>query len=156
MDTKSKRLTLFGACVVVFSLFFILYVVTPVIPKFVIKVNENDFDVLGIEYTNIYPYNENESLGAVNLTIKTNVDNLIIAAYSQTNKYRGCSYQFERSGIHELTGCMGDPLYKFGVSPIDVEHQFKICGNYPGNYPWSIFYKTEPFCKYIILPPYQK
>jgi hypothetical protein len=147
------KLILFGVCVVIFSLFLILYVASPVIPKFVIKVNENDFDVLGIEYTNVYPYRENESLGAVNLTVKTNVDNLIIAAYSETNKYyKGCSYQFEKSGIHKLAACMGDPAYQFGVSPIDVEHEFRVCGNYP----WTIFYKTEPFCKYITLPPYQK
>jgi len=150
---KGTKILIIGTMILVFVLLIFAYL-TNIIPQFVIKVDEKDFDVLKIEYTGIYNYSNNETVGTVKLFLKTNRDDLIVGASSKTNKAKpgGCSAQFSKSGLNSLGICWGDPATDFLVSPINEEHNFTVCASAP----WSLFYKTEPACKWIILPPYQK
>lgn len=142
----------FIAFLVIIILAFLIFIYTiGVIPKVVMKVGESDFEVLGIEYYTTYDY-DGDILGAVNLSVKTNIDNIIISAASETNQQRGCGFQFSKAGTYSMTGCISDPAYQFLVYPIDIEHEFHVCAVYP----WSQFYDTEPTCKSITLPPYQE
>jgi len=142
----------FIAVLVIIILVFLIFIyIIGVIPKIVMKVGENDFEVLGIEYYTTYDY-DGDTLGAVNLSVETKIGNIIIGAYSETNQERECTFPFSEAGTHQMTGCVSDPAYQFIVYPIDIEHEFRICAVYP----WSQFYDTKPTCKSITLPPYQE
>lgn len=152
MDLGKKRLVFLGAFVVIVCLAFILYFGSSAFPKFVVKVDENDFSVIDIRYEQIFT-RDNESTGLAKLTVQTNRDNLIITASSKTRPQIGCSWEFGKAGaLQTMTACIGDPVREFMVYPIDIEHEFEVCARVP----WSLFYEREPVCKSIFLPPYQE
>ncbi len=143
---RVENILVIGSIVLVLVLTFFAYLFN-IIPQFVVKVDSQDFEVLKIEYTNIGTIN-NETIGALKLSIKTNGDNLIISASSGTI---GCADEFKEAGLHTLETCKGDPSHTFYITQINQEHNFNVCATAL----WSRFYKTEPTCKSIILLPYQ-
>ncbi len=146
MNMPSNKLILILIVIVLISISFILYIGSSTVPKFVMKVSDNDFDIIKIEYATIY-----DNVGTLKLFLQTNKENLIISASSKTNEMGGCGYQFEKTGSQIMQLCMGDPAHEFSVSPIDVEHTFEICANFP----WSMLYERESSCKSITLSPYR-
>lgn len=149
---RGTKILLIGTIILILVLTFFAYFVG-IIPKAVTKVDEKDFDILGIEYVGGYNYSNNETYGSVKLSVQTKKDNLIISAFSKTNTANGglgCSNEFGKAGFQTLESCRGDPSYTFVVSPINQEHNFIVCASVP----WSIFYRIALTCKSIILPAY--
>jgi len=124
-------------------------------PKF--DINENDFDILNVEYTKISTI-EKITYGSVRVSLKTNRDNLVISvfhdAYAKDEVPQRCFNKFESSGFHTLKSCGGDPPLDLTIPQINKEHNFRVCASSP----WDIERSREPkeICKSITLPPYQE
>jgi len=144
---RGSKILLIGTIIIFFVAIFFAYLVG-IIPQAVVKTDLKDFDVLKIEYAGTF---NNDTVGSVNLSVKTNRDNMFISAHANNS---GCAYEFTKAGFHTMYLCFGDPMHGFSVSPINVEHNFTVCASYSGSL--DILYKIEPACKSIILPPYQK
>jgi hypothetical protein len=144
---KGTKILFIETTTLVLVLIFFAYLLG-IIPQFVIKVSEKDFDVLKIEYVEPFNDGNNDTLGLVDLLIKTNRDNMFISAKNSS----GCEDEFVKAGFHSMINCLGNSTHPFAVSPINQEHNFSVCASIPS----SILYKTEPTCKSIILPPYKK
>ena len=129
-------------------------------PQYEIVTNDKDFDIFGLEYTEIggrsylltgHEEAGEEIIGKVKLTVRTNKDSLVISADSTTNRLRGCANEFKESGTFSLEeNCRGDPSHSFLVSPINTEHVFDVCAKAP----FSNWYETKSYCKPITLIPY--